>query len=171
MCSECHPRAVPPASVHCRHTSNIAPYRTQPFRAVLDWKLTPTCQPGETMTDMPYGLHAKGIRKALDYFRPLGIPFYLTELGVADRGDAVRRRMIETYMPEVGGLNCCALRRGSLLGSPSIRAGLRATRRASTDIHLSKSLRWRQRCGTATTFEACSTGRSRTTLSGKRAST
>lgn len=114
MCSECHPRAVPPASVHCRHTSNIAPYRTQPFRAVLDWKLTPTCQPGETMTDMPYGLHAKGIRKALDYFRPLGIPFYLTELGVADRGDAVRRRMVETYMPEVGGCVCCAMTRGCL---------------------------------------------------------
>lgn len=52
---------------------------------------------------MPYGLYPPGIRKALEFFKPLGVPLYLTEIGVADKGESVRRELIETYLPEVGG--------------------------------------------------------------------
>lgn len=67
----------------------------------MDWKLTPSKNPGEIMTDMPYALHAEGLFKALDGIKPLGIPIYITETGVADKGDDVRPVMIQTYMSAI----------------------------------------------------------------------
>lgn len=70
-------------------------------RGVIDWKLMPSCQPGETMTDMPYALHPDGLKKALHSINRLDVPIYITELGVADSGDDMRRKLIEGYMPKV----------------------------------------------------------------------
>ncbi len=70
-------------------------------RGLMDWKLSPAANPGEIMTDMPYALHAEGLFTALDGIKPLGIPVYITETGVADKGDAVRPVMIQTYMSAI----------------------------------------------------------------------
>lgn len=64
----------------------------------MDWKLSPVANPGEIMTDMPYALYAEGILDALKGISVLEIPIYITETGVADRGDSVRPVMIQTYM-------------------------------------------------------------------------
>ncbi|KAL6769186.1 hypothetical protein ACKKBF_B17810 [Auxenochlorella protothecoides x Auxenochlorella symbiontica] len=53
------------------------------------------------MTDMPYALHPDGLKKALHSINRLDVPIYITELGVADSGDDMRRKLIEGYMPKV----------------------------------------------------------------------
>lgn len=70
-------------------------------RGLMDWKLSAVANPGEIMTDMPYALHAEGLFTALEGIKPLGIPVYITETGVADKGDAVRPVMIQTYMSAI----------------------------------------------------------------------
>lgn len=70
-------------------------------RGLMDWKLSAVANPGEIMTDMPYALHAEGLFKALEGIQPLGIPVYITETGVADKGDEVRPVMIQTYMSAI----------------------------------------------------------------------
>ena len=97
-------------------------------RGVFDWKLSSSCNPGETMTDMPYALWADGLLVALDEVSRLGIPIYITETGVADAGDEVRPVMIESYMSKVG-LACVVHRLPC-----SARSGARVR-----DVHLQRA--------------------------------
>lgn len=68
---------------------------------MIDWKLTPSCKPGEVMTDMPYPLYPQGLMTAFEGVSKLGVPIYITETGVADKGDSLRPQMIETYMSQI----------------------------------------------------------------------
>ena len=70
-------------------------------RGLMDWKLQSVANPCEVMTDMPYALWAEGLFGALDGISELGVPVYITETGCADRGDAVRPVMIETYFSAI----------------------------------------------------------------------
>lgn len=78
--------------------------------------MQPTTQPGETMTDMPYGLCADGMGIALRALGTLGRPILITEMGCADAGDAVRTELIDTYMPVVGGDGERGTERGGIWG-------------------------------------------------------
>lgn len=70
-------------------------------RGVMDWKLSPACNSGEVMTDMPYALYAEGLTLAVHHMSQLGCPVYITETGVADSGDERRPLMIEGYMQQI----------------------------------------------------------------------
>lgn len=70
-------------------------------RGVIDWKLQPTCNAGEVMTDMPYALYPEGLVVAVHHMCKLGVPVYITETGVADINDDRRPQMINSYMAEV----------------------------------------------------------------------
>lgn len=67
-------------------------------RGLFDWKLQPCANPGEIMTDMPYALYPEGLLTAIHGVSELGIPIYITETGVADAGDSIRPKMIQSYM-------------------------------------------------------------------------
>ena len=78
--------------------------RTPPLttrRALVSWRLSPTCNPGEVMTDMPYVIYPAGLSLALRGAGALGVPLYITETGIADAGDARRALLIDAYMAEV----------------------------------------------------------------------
>lgn len=70
-------------------------------RGVMDWKLSPSCNEGEVMTDMPYALYAEGLLLAIHHLSKVGLPIYITETGVADTGDERRPLMIQSYMEQV----------------------------------------------------------------------
>ncbi|PSC70754.1 glycoside hydrolase [Micractinium conductrix] len=70
-------------------------------RGVMDWKLSPSCNHGETMTDMPYALYPEGLTLAVHHMSQLGVPIYITETGVADVGDERRPVLIDTYMQQI----------------------------------------------------------------------
>lgn len=70
-------------------------------RGLMDWKLSAVANPGELMTDMPYALHSEGLFTALKGCSALEVPIYITETGVADKGDDIRPVMIQTYMSAV----------------------------------------------------------------------
>jgi beta-glucosidase/6-phospho-beta-glucosidase/beta-galactosidase len=74
-------------------------------RGVMDWKLSPACNDGETMTGMPYALHAQGLAPALDSIAAaLGpdFPVYITETGAADSGDdSIRQKCVDGYMSAI----------------------------------------------------------------------
>lgn len=70
-------------------------------RGLVDWRLFPVPDKGETMTDMPYALHPEGLAVALKGVAVLGVPIYITETGVADKGDSIRPQMIQSYMSAV----------------------------------------------------------------------
>ncbi|EFN55966.1 hypothetical protein CHLNCDRAFT_145286 [Chlorella variabilis] len=70
-------------------------------RGVMDWKLSPCCNLGEVMTDMPYALYAEGLVLAVHHMSKLGVPIYITETGVADVGDERRPLMLQSYMEQV----------------------------------------------------------------------
>lgn len=70
-------------------------------RALISWRLSPTCNPGEVMTDMPYVIYPAGLSLALQGAGALGVPLYITETGIADAGDTRRALLIDAYMAEV----------------------------------------------------------------------
>lgn len=70
-------------------------------RGLFDWKLQACPNPGEIMTDMPYALYPEGLLVALKGVSTLGIPIYITETGVADKGDSIRPQMIQSYMATI----------------------------------------------------------------------
>jgi beta-glucosidase/6-phospho-beta-glucosidase/beta-galactosidase len=76
----------------------------------MNWRLAPTCNPGETMTDMPYAVYPAGLSIALQGASALGVPLYITETGIADAGDARRALMVDSYMAEVRRWTLCLMR-------------------------------------------------------------
>eukprot|EP00877_Chromochloris_zofingiensis_P007596 jgi/Chrzof1/308/Cz01g10210.t1 len=67
-------------------------------RAVVTWYMKPWCLPGEIMTDMYYPIYAEGLYKSLMQAAEYNIPIYITETGIADKSDANRAHMIDSYM-------------------------------------------------------------------------
>lgn len=70
-------------------------------RVVADWKLATVCNPGETMTDMDYGIYPDGFYKAIDLVSRLGVPIYVTETGIADSKDDRRAAFLDAYMGQI----------------------------------------------------------------------
>jgi beta-glucosidase len=52
----------------------------------------PDYRSGEIPTDMPYGIYAEGLYRAITQVAPLEVPIYITENGIADREDNDWRR-------------------------------------------------------------------------------
>lgn len=48
-------------------------------------------------TDMPYGIYAEGLYRAIEHMNKLGKPIYITENGVADAKDEVRNTWIKRH--------------------------------------------------------------------------
>jgi len=57
-----------------------------------------TCFPGQTMGDMDLPLDPEGFGEALNEVASLGKPVYVTENGVADKGDSKRIQVLEDYL-------------------------------------------------------------------------
>ena len=47
--------------------------------------------------------YPEGLLLAIHHLSAVSVPIYITETGVADRGDALRAEMIDGYMAQVGG--------------------------------------------------------------------
>ena len=58
----------------------------------------PGQRPGSMWTDMPYGLYAEGLYRALVQLGRLGKPVYVTENGVSDSADVLRETWIRRYL-------------------------------------------------------------------------
>ncbi len=65
------------------------------FNKNLDAALTPLPYPGETMTDMDYGIYPEGIYRAIKRISKLGVPIIITENGIADSLDNRRGMFIK----------------------------------------------------------------------------
>lgn len=52
---------------------------------------------------MPYAIYPAGLRDAIEDVSSLGVPIYITETGVADKGDELRPVVIQTYFEQVCG--------------------------------------------------------------------
>jgi len=66
--------------------------------------MKPSCESGETMTDMPYAIYPVGIYKALHHVAEIGLPIYITENGVPDynnENDTRRVKWIKEYLKAV----------------------------------------------------------------------
>ncbi len=68
------------------------------FTGDLDKSLQPLPYPGETMTDMDYGMYPEGIYRAIRRISKLGVPIIITENGIADAKDNRRAKFIDTYL-------------------------------------------------------------------------
>jgi hypothetical protein len=80
------------------HALSLAP-RSFPKKLtqIVSWYLKPTCKPGQLMTDMYYPCHPQGLYEAVMQAKEYGVPIYITETGCADRGDAIRPVVIDSY--------------------------------------------------------------------------
>ena len=68
-------------------------------RVVLDWKLSPTCYRGETMSDFGQGIWPAGFKAAIRRAgRELRVPVIVTETGVPDGADAIRSEWADSYL-------------------------------------------------------------------------
>ncbi|MEZ5009004.1 MAG: family 1 glycosylhydrolase [Chitinophagales bacterium] len=68
------------------------------FTGNLDESLQPLPFPGETMTDMDYGMYPEGIYRAIKRISELGKPIFITENGLADAEDNRRAEFIDKYL-------------------------------------------------------------------------
>lgn len=65
-----------------------------------DWKsfFKPNYRDGEIATDMPYGIYAEGLYRAINQVSTLNVPIYITENGIADAKDDRRELYIKQYL-------------------------------------------------------------------------
>ena len=68
------------------------------FTGDIDASLEPIPFPGETMTDMDYGMYPEGIYRAIKRISELGVPIIITENGLADDKDDRRAEFIDKYL-------------------------------------------------------------------------
>ncbi len=68
------------------------------FNGNLDESLEPIAYPGETMTDMDYGMYPEGIYRAIKRISKIGVPIIITENGIADDKDDRRADFIDRYL-------------------------------------------------------------------------
>ncbi len=55
-------------------------------------------RPQETRTDMPYGIYAEGLYRAIKTLAPIGVPIYITENGISDARDDRRELWLKRYL-------------------------------------------------------------------------
>jgi hypothetical protein len=68
-------------------------------RVVLDWRLCPTCYPGELLSDFGQGVWPAGLKAAVRRAgRELRVPVFVTETGVPDGADAIRAEWADSYL-------------------------------------------------------------------------
>jgi len=60
--------------------------------------LHPGYRPGDVATDMPYGMYAEGLYRAIQHMAQLKVPMYVTENGLADAKDDRRDLWIRRYI-------------------------------------------------------------------------
>lgn len=70
-------------------------------RAVLTWWLQPAGMPRETMTDMFLPIYPEGMYDALKAGQRIGLPMYITEVGLADAKDDRRGAFIDAYLSQI----------------------------------------------------------------------
>ena len=68
------------------------------FNWNIDESLEPIPFPGETMTDMDYGIYPEGIYRAIKRISELKVPIIITENGIADDKDDRRALYIDRYL-------------------------------------------------------------------------
>ncbi len=71
------------------------PTLTNPFNVV------PSCHDHETMTNMPYPLHGKGLYDAIVVVSKAGLPIFISENGIADHDDTLREQFFIEYLGAV----------------------------------------------------------------------
>lgn len=64
--------------------------------------------PAEPMTDMQMPLVAEDMYHHISEASVLGLPMYITETGLADNDDTLRKVCIETYYQQVGNMQVLA---------------------------------------------------------------
>lgn len=66
---------------------------------LVNWKSKkPHYREGEIETDMPYGIYAEGIYRAINQASKIGVPIYITENGIADAKDDRRELFLKQYL-------------------------------------------------------------------------
>lgn len=55
-------------------------------------------RPGDIPTDMPYGIYAEGLYRAIETVSHIGVPIYITENGLADAKDDRRELWLKQYL-------------------------------------------------------------------------
>lgn len=65
---------------------------------LVNWKSgQPGYRDGEIATDMPYGIYAEGLYRAINQASKIGVPIYITENGIADAKDDRREQFLKQY--------------------------------------------------------------------------
>ena len=67
-------------------------------QASITEPLYPTHADGQIMTEMPYAMYPEGLYEMLMELKDLTTPIYITENGVADANDTLRKEWIEGYV-------------------------------------------------------------------------
>eukprot|EP01024_Parvocaulis_polyphysoides_P036213 TRINITY_DN32217_c1_g1_i2.p1 TRINITY_DN32217_c1_g1~~TRINITY_DN32217_c1_g1_i2.p1 ORF type:complete len:466 (+),score=25.36 TRINITY_DN32217_c1_g1_i2:170-1567(+) len=70
-------------------------------RGVVGLFLLPVTLKGEVQTDMGYSIYADGLYESIRKVSSLGCPIYITETGVADRKDTMRKLWIQSYTDQI----------------------------------------------------------------------
>lgn len=66
---------------------------------LVSWKSKkPQYRDGEIATDMPYGIYAEGMYRAINQASKIGVPIYITENGIADAKDNRRELFLKQYL-------------------------------------------------------------------------
>jgi len=68
------------------------------YSRVLIKNFTPSCNPDEIMTDMPYALCPDKFTEAIKDVSQVGLPIYVTENGIADKLDNKRGIYFKQYL-------------------------------------------------------------------------
>ncbi len=68
------------------------------FNGNIKESIIPRPFPGETMTDMDYGMYPEGIYRAIKRISELKVPIIITENGIADDKDDRRAEFIDKYL-------------------------------------------------------------------------
>ena len=55
-------------------------------------------RPQEVATEFGYPMYAEGLRRAIEFLAPLGVPIEITENGVADKDDALRSTFLRRHL-------------------------------------------------------------------------
>ena len=55
-------------------------------------------RPQETATEFGYPMYAEGLRRAIEFLAPLGVPIEITENGVADKNDTLRTEHLKRHL-------------------------------------------------------------------------
>lgn len=70
-------------------------------RPLIDWNFKMCGGHDEPLADNDFRMHPDGMYESIKEASVMGVPIYITETGIADRGDSLRGRMIQEYYFQV----------------------------------------------------------------------